>query len=154
MNSRQGAFTLILATGLLAPLLAQSRPSVTSADYARAESFLAPNLAGLVVGGAVVPNWLPDERFWYRNQTLTGTEIVVVDPARKTRTAFADCAAAAIDCTATPRQAADVVAAVPARAGAADAAAARSRPTTSRCPYLPMARALCSCATGTCGCAT
>jgi dipeptidyl aminopeptidase/acylaminoacyl peptidase len=93
------------------PLSAQ-RPAVTPADYARAEKFLAANVAGLVVGGAVTPNWLPDDpstgsprasssgdRFWYRNQTQAGTEIVVIDPARKTRTAYPDCAAAGVDCT-------------------------------------------------------
>ena len=80
------------------PLSAQ-RAAVTSADYARAEKFLAANLAGLVIGGSLTPNWLPDGRFWFRNQTLNGTEIVVVDPAKKTRTASPDCAAAGVDCT-------------------------------------------------------
>src|SRR4051812_42944906 len=71
---------LRLATPLLAllalgtPLVAQQpqRVAVTAVDYARAEKFLAPNLQGLVVGGAVAPTWLPDERFWYRNQTAGG----------------------------------------------------------------------------------
>src|SRR6476661_1454430 len=83
------------------PALAQ-RSAVTAADYARAERFLAPNLQGLVTGGAVAPVWLPDERFWYRNQTLTGSEVVVVDPVKKTRTAYPDCAAAGVDCNAAP----------------------------------------------------
>ena len=100
MTSRFTA-PLVTLVALSVPLLAQ-RPAVTAADYARAEKFLAPNLAGLVVGGTVAATWLPDERFWYRNQTATGTEIVVVDPVRKTRTAFADCAAAAVDCSAAP----------------------------------------------------
>jgi dipeptidyl aminopeptidase/acylaminoacyl peptidase len=90
---------LVACLAGLVPLSAQ-RPVVTAADYARAESFLAPSLQGLVVGGVVTPTWLPDERFWYRNQTLSGSEIVVVDPAKKTRTAFPDCAAAAVDCAA------------------------------------------------------
>src|SRR5262252_9125203 len=59
--------------------------SVTAADYARAEKFLAQNLNGLVVGGAVSPTWLPDGRFWYRNTTPAGSEIVVIDPAKKSR---------------------------------------------------------------------
>ncbi|OFW07947.1 MAG: peptidase S9 [Acidobacteria bacterium RIFCSPLOWO2_02_FULL_67_36] len=98
--------SLLILSGLLsatAALVAQ-RPAVTAADYARAEKFLAPNLAGLVVGGSVAANWLPDERFWYRNQTLTGTEIVVVDPLKKTRTAYADCGAAGVDCAADAGQ--------------------------------------------------
>ncbi len=114
MTGRQGTVAFALAAALTARLLAQPHEAVTAADYARAEKYLAPNLAGLVVGGSVVPNWLPaslsttgaaapqaaskDERFWYRNQTLTGTEIVVVDPAAKSRTSYADCAAAHVDC--------------------------------------------------------
>lgn len=58
---------------------------VTAADYDRATRMLAPALNGLVVGGTVNPNWLPDGRFWYERTTLTGTENVVVDPARGTR---------------------------------------------------------------------
>ena len=93
------AAPLVLAVSSTIPLVAQ-RPGPTVADYQRAEKFLAPALTGLVVGGAVNATWLPDERFWYRNQTLTGNEIVVVDPAKKTRTAFPDCAAAQVDCSA------------------------------------------------------
>lgn len=97
MPTRASLAVLALAASAIAPLAAQ-RPAVTAADYARAEKFLAPNLQGLVVGGTVTPTWLPEDRFWFRNQTLTGNEIVVVDPVRKTRTAYPDCAAAAVDC--------------------------------------------------------
>lgn len=100
MKVRLAALPVLLAFAA-APLVAQ-RPAVTTADYARAEKFLAANLQGLVVGGAVTPAWMPDERFWYRNQTLNGSEIVVVDPVKKTRTASPDCAAAGVDCTAAP----------------------------------------------------
>src|SRR6476661_5436307 len=92
---------LICAAVLLAaavPLVAQ-RAAATAADYARAERFLAPNLAGLVVGGSVAPTWLPEDRFWYRNETPHGSEVVVVDPARKARTAYPDCQAAGVDCS-------------------------------------------------------
>ena len=80
-------FALFTLPALVAPLAAQ-RAAVTAADYARA------------VGGAVAPTWLPDDRFWYRNQTAAGTEIVVVDAVKKTRTAYPDCAAAGLDCAA------------------------------------------------------
>jgi dipeptidyl aminopeptidase/acylaminoacyl peptidase len=100
MTSRFAAPVLALVA--LSVTVAGQRPGVTAADYARAEKFLAPSLAGLVVGGTVAATWLPDERLWYRNQTTTGTEIVVVDPVKKTRTAFADCAAAGVDCSAAP----------------------------------------------------
>ena len=92
---------LPLLAAIVASLpLAAQRATLTAEDYARGERFLAANLQGLVVGGTVDATWLPDDRFWYRNQTLSGTEIVVVDPVKKTRTAFADCAAAAVDCDA------------------------------------------------------
>lgn len=65
--------------------LAQSPRALTAADYDRATRMLAPNLAGLVVGGTADATWLPDGRFWYRRTTLTGTENVVVDPVRRTR---------------------------------------------------------------------
>jgi dipeptidyl-peptidase-4 len=58
---------------------------LTAADYARAERFLAAGVAGLVVGGSVSPTWLPDGRFWYRNTTLAGAEIIVIDPAKRAR---------------------------------------------------------------------
>ena len=55
-----GSLAVLVLVSL--PLMAQ-RAAVTVADYARAEKFLGPNLQGLVVGGTVVPAWLPDERF-------------------------------------------------------------------------------------------
>ena len=55
-----------IATAVV-PIRGQQRPpAATAADYARAESFLAPAVAGLVVGGSVAANWIPDDRFWYR----------------------------------------------------------------------------------------
>jgi hypothetical protein len=68
---------------LAAAATAQQPKGVTAADYARANKFLAPNLTGLVVGGAVTPVWLPDNRFWYRNTTLNGAEVAVVDAVKR-----------------------------------------------------------------------
>jgi dipeptidyl aminopeptidase/acylaminoacyl peptidase len=67
------------------PTLAQQR-AITSADYARAERYMAYNTTPLAFGSAVRPAWLPDERFWYRNVSSSGVEFIVVDPSRKTRT--------------------------------------------------------------------
>ncbi|AHG92394.1 peptidase S9B dipeptidylpeptidase IV domain protein (plasmid) [Gemmatirosa kalamazoonensis] len=77
-----------ILVGTLASLTFVSSPraqTVTAADYARAARFLAPGVNALVVGGVVVPNWLPDGRFWYRNTTLGGPEIVVIDPVKRSR---------------------------------------------------------------------
>src|SRR5687768_2419270 len=62
---------------------------MTAADYDRAVNLLAQNLTGLVIGGSVTANWLPDGRFWYRAQTATGSEFRLVAPtARRVTPAF------------------------------------------------------------------
>src|SRR5688572_32740284 len=88
------AFVIIVAAGL--PGRAQSRAAVTVADYERAERFLNYHTNPLVANGPVRANWLPGDRFWYRNQTVRGFEFVLVDAARATRTpAFNHAAVAA-----------------------------------------------------------
>jgi dipeptidyl-peptidase 4 len=88
-------FLVAAAFCVALPLAAQAPRAFTAADYDRAARMLAQPLNGLVVGGTVQATWLPDERFWYRNTTLAGNEIVVVDPARKRREA---CPATAATC--------------------------------------------------------
>jgi dipeptidyl-peptidase 4 len=89
--------TLLALAALCAatPLAAQTPRTYTAADYDRAARFLAPAVTPLVVGGSVQATWLPDERFWYRNTTLAGSEIVVIDPARRRRET---CVATATTC--------------------------------------------------------
>jgi dipeptidyl aminopeptidase/acylaminoacyl peptidase len=105
-------FLPFAAPAAVAPLVAQSRRP-TAADYERARHFLAPALAGLVVGGAVSPNWTDDGRFWYRNTTLAGDEIVVIDPAKRNR----------VRCAATVSACADIP--ITAEAGRESGAAGR-----------------------------
>ncbi len=57
----------------------------TPADYARAEKFMSYNTTPLVYRSGVRPNWLPDERLWYRVTTPEGSEFVLADPVRGTR---------------------------------------------------------------------
>ncbi|MEP6925029.1 MAG: DPP IV N-terminal domain-containing protein [Pyrinomonadaceae bacterium] len=64
--------------------------ALTADDYARAEKFMGYNTASLVDHMGVRPNWLPDGRFWYRGLTPQGSEFILVDPARGTRTAAFD----------------------------------------------------------------
>jgi len=69
----------LAAALVVAPLAAQPR-ALTAADYARAERFLAPNVAPLVTNAGVQPTWLPDGRFTYRVRTADGTTpMFVVD---------------------------------------------------------------------------
>ncbi|GAB2846650.1 S9 family peptidase [Hymenobacter ruber] len=69
---------------------AQQLPALTAEDYARAERFLSYNTQALVDHSAGQPNWLAGDRFWYRTLTAQGSEFILVDPARKTRTAAFD----------------------------------------------------------------
>jgi dipeptidyl-peptidase-4 len=83
------------ATGLSAALIgvallsiqvnAQQAPTVTAADYARAELFLRENVFPLVTGMSVQPMWLTGDRFGYRNMTRGGSQFILVDPAKGTR---------------------------------------------------------------------
>src|SRR5579872_6982647 len=70
----------VAACTVAVPAMAQQRV-VTAADYARAERSMN-NLAvtQLAAEGQVSPNWLPGDRFWYRDAS---GEFILVDPARK-----------------------------------------------------------------------
>ncbi len=87
MRSIVALLTLFLTA---APAAAQSpqpyAPArVTADDYAHAETFMTYDVDPLVYGASVRPTWLPDGRFWYRNQIPAGHEFVLVDPAARTR---------------------------------------------------------------------
>lgn len=82
---------LILSIGLAGAMpLAATAQTVTAADYDRATRMLAPTLNPLVLTGAVAATWLPNDRFWYRNRTASGTEFVLVDAAKRTRAPLFD----------------------------------------------------------------
>jgi dipeptidyl-peptidase-4 len=82
-----------------APLVAQqgdaARPRLTADDYARAERWMNYNTTPLVFRTTVRANWLPDDRFWYRNTIPGGAEFVLIDPARASREPAFDHAALA-----------------------------------------------------------
>ena len=72
------------AFAAIAPGRAQTR-ALTAADYARAEAFMGATTSRLMYRNSVQPNWLADERMWYRVTTADGSEFIFVDPARGTR---------------------------------------------------------------------
>jgi len=77
---------LAILVGLVASVPGAAQPrALTAADYARAEKLMNYNTTPLVVRSGVRPNWLPDERFWYRVTTAEGSEFILGDPARGTR---------------------------------------------------------------------
>jgi dipeptidyl aminopeptidase/acylaminoacyl peptidase len=96
---RRAAIALVGVFVVSTPLVAQqadtARPRLTADDYARAERWMGYNTTPLVFRLAVRPNWLPDDRFWYRVTIPGGSEFVLVDPARATREAAFDHAAVA-----------------------------------------------------------
>ena len=61
------AFTAAAPAAAQAPQ-AYAPARVTADDYARAETFMSYEVDPLVSGASVRPTWLPDGRFWYRNQ--------------------------------------------------------------------------------------
>lgn len=85
---RKLAQTAVALLVCVVPLAAQpgdTRPRLTADDYARAERWMGYNTAPLVFRTAVRPNWLPDDRFWYRVNVPGGAEFILVDPARASR---------------------------------------------------------------------
>ena len=80
MKTLLGVVVITAITG--APAIAQG----TKADYERAEQFLGVNARLLIAGDNVRPVWLPgSNRFWYRNNTGSGSEFIEIDPATRTR---------------------------------------------------------------------
>ena len=76
-----------LTVVLFFPANAQQRPVLTAADYERAQRFMGSNAEQLIDNGNLRPNWLPGDRFWYRNLTATGSSFILVDPVKGTRSA-------------------------------------------------------------------
>ncbi len=77
---------------LLLALTTQAQQPVvlTAKDYEHAESMLGYSAEPFVDRAAVRPNWLPEDKFWYKALTAQGSEYVLVDPAKGTRTVAAD----------------------------------------------------------------
>jgi len=63
---------------------AQQGPVLTAKDYAHAESFLSYNTEPFIDHATVRPNWLPGDKFWFRDLNARGSEFILVDPAKKT----------------------------------------------------------------------
>jgi dipeptidyl aminopeptidase/acylaminoacyl peptidase len=86
---------LLFAVPLVAQQADAGRPRLTADDYARAERWMGYNTAPLVFRTSVRPNWLADDRFWYRVTVPGGAEFILVDPARASREPAFDHAAIA-----------------------------------------------------------
>jgi dipeptidyl aminopeptidase/acylaminoacyl peptidase len=78
-------FVLLTATvsGVAQQNASDTPRKLTAADYAQAEKFMGYNVLPLVHHVMGRPNWLPDDRFWYRTTTAEGSMFVLFDPAKK-----------------------------------------------------------------------
>lgn len=88
--SRSAFVSLPCATllGLAAPA---AGAGIGAADYARAEKVLDSSLAKALHNASVDAHWLPrGDRFWYRRDGANGTEYVLVDAAKGTRSPLYD----------------------------------------------------------------
>ena len=103
------AFVFLIALFISAyalPGLAQQgeRRVFTADDYARAEKFMPYKTAPLVLHSGIRANWLPGDRFWYRNTDANGSQFILVDAAKGTKApAFNHAAVAAALTTAMGR---------------------------------------------------
>lgn len=79
------ALALVGVSFILSDSALSQTPTVTAADYARGEKMLGANTTPLMLRAGVRPAWTTGDRFWYRVATETGTEFILVDPARATR---------------------------------------------------------------------
>ena len=77
---------IVMSLGLATAVHAQGGVVLTNNDYAHAESLLSYGTAPLVDNVMGNPNWLSGDRFWYRVLTAQGSEFVLVDMAKGTRT--------------------------------------------------------------------
>src|SRR3981081_4139708 len=65
-------------------------PGLDSHRLQRARTFTADALAPKISNGDVVPTWMDGERFWFKRQTATGVEFVVIDAAMGKQVAAGD----------------------------------------------------------------
>src|SRR6187402_1560323 len=91
--------TVVVSSAIAYTPLAAQQKVVTTADYDRAASQLAPSLVGLMTGGTATATWLQDDRFWYRTNSPAGPQVILVDPAKKSRVV---CDAARSNCPGVP----------------------------------------------------
>ena len=84
---------IFLALALSAAAAGPPPVNAQAVDYSRAERFLTWNTERLIADAAGAPNWMETgdaDRFWYRNNTGSGHEFILVNPAAGTRAPLFD----------------------------------------------------------------
>ena len=79
-----------LLASLLTAASAQNPRTLTDADYAAAEKFMAYNVNPLAYPGQVEAHWADAAHLWYRAADDSGISYILVDPAKGTRGAAFD----------------------------------------------------------------
>src|ERR1035438_3408262 len=74
-------FPAIIAFAFSSTSYSQQGGVLTAKDYEHSESFLNYSTARLIDHGSVRPNWIPGDRFWFRDLNAKGSEFILVDPA-------------------------------------------------------------------------
>lgn len=80
----------LTASFVIAACRLDAQQPVPINDYRFAESRLIYNTTPLVDNSTVFTEWLEDGRFWYRVLTARGSEFILVNPAKATRSAAFD----------------------------------------------------------------
>ncbi|MGH2643432.1 MAG: DPP IV N-terminal domain-containing protein, partial [Chitinophagaceae bacterium] len=60
-----------------------SEDSITAQDYTHAEQFLSWNVNPYIDHEIVRPNWIQNDRFWFRDLTANGSDFILVDPEKE-----------------------------------------------------------------------
>jgi hypothetical protein len=76
---------MLIACAMTLASLAQPTKVYTKEDYQHAENMMGYSTQQYVDRANVIPNWMAGDKFWYRVLTAKGSEFVLVDPAKGTR---------------------------------------------------------------------
>lgn len=79
-----------ISFGIALPAVAQQGNSLSAKDYEHAESFMSYRTEQLIDHNLVSPNWIQGDLFWYKILIPGGSEFVLVNPAKGTRSVAAD----------------------------------------------------------------
>lgn len=80
-------FSFLLSCFVLA---SHAQRTLTAKDYQHAESFLSGKTQEYIDYSNMPPNWLSGDRFWFRMLTPEGSQFILVDPEKRTRTGAFD----------------------------------------------------------------
>ena len=82
---------LLTFTSFVIILLSHAQDNaLTEKDYQKAESLMGYNTQKYIDRGNVTANWFGNDKFWYRVLTPQGSEFMVVDATKGTRTVAFD----------------------------------------------------------------